>query len=240
LKPKTAIISGVGSGLGAALVRKFAQQGCQVALLARSANYIQTLATEQLQQKGVKALAIPTDITNPQQVANSFAEVKEKLGPVDILVNHAGNAAWGMFSDLTLEDFESSWRVCALGSFLCCKHAVPDMLKRGSGTILFTGATSSIRGRSGAIAFSSAKFAVRGLAWSLAKELGPKGIHVGHIIIDGIIDTPDVRSRFQLDEDEPLLDPKAIAETYWSLVQQDRSAWTFELDLRPHDEEFFV
>jgi len=236
---KTAIIAGVGSGLGASLARKFAQEGCQVGLLARSANYIQTLAQE-LQQKGATALAVPTDITNPEQVANSFAKVHEKLGKVDILINHAGNAVWKIFSELTLKDFERAWRVCASGSFLCCQHAVPDMLERGSGAILFTGATSSIRGRGGAIAFSSAKFAVRGLAWSLAKELGPKGIHVAHIIIDGVIDTPDVRRRFQPDEGEPLLDPDAIAGTYWGLVQQDRSAWTFELDLRPHDEEFFV
>ena len=166
--------------------------------------------------------------------------MREKLGPVDILVNHAGNAAWGHFSDLTPEDFEQSWRVCTLGAFLCSQQAVPDMLDRGSGTILFTGATSAIRGRAGAIAFSSAKFAVRGLAWALAREVGPKGIHVAHIIIDGVIDTPDVCARYELDEDEPLLDPDEIAETYWTLVQQKRSSWTFELDVRPHNEEFFT
>jgi len=236
---KTAVIAGVGPGLGESLVRKFAQEGCQVGLLARSANYIQTLAQE-LEQRGAIVLAVPTDITNSTQVTNSFAQVREKLGQVDILVNHAGNAAWKMFAELTPEDFEKSWQVCALGSFLCCQQAVPDMLEKGGGTILFTGATSSIRGRGGAIAFSSAKFAVRGLAWSLARELGPKGIHVAHIIIDGVIDTPDVRRRFQPDENEPLLNPDAIAKTYWRLAQQDKSAWTFELDLRPYDEEFFV
>ena len=233
----TAVIAGVGAGLGASLVKKFAGEGCQVGLLARSPDYIQTLATE-LQQRGVTAQAFPTDITNPEQVARSFAQVREKLGPVDILVNHAGNAAWGHFSDLTPEAFEQSWRVCALGAFLCSQQAVPDMLNRGSGTILFTGATSAIRGRAGAIAFSSAKFAVRGLAWALAREVGPKGIHVAHIIIDGVIDTPEVRARYELDEDEPLLDPDEIAETYWDLVRQKRSSWTFELDVRPHNEEF--
>lgn len=236
---KTAIIAGVGPGLGESLVRKFAQEGCQVGLLARSADYIQTLAQE-LEQKGLTVLAVPTDITNATQVANSFAQMRDKLGKVDILMNHAGNAAWKMFAELTPEAFEKSWRVCALGSFLCCQQAVPDMVEKGRGTILFTGATSSIRGRGGAIAFSSAKFAVRGLAWSLARELGPKGIHVAHIIIDGVIDTPDVRRRFQPDESEPLLNTDAIAETYWRLAQQEKSAWTFELDLRPYDEEFFV
>jgi NADP-dependent 3-hydroxy acid dehydrogenase YdfG len=236
---KTAVISGVGPGLGASLVRKFASEGCQVGLLARSSDEIQTLATE-LQASGTKALALPTDITDAQMVESSFNRIHEELGTVDILINHAGNAAWGEFSELTAEDFYRSWQVCAFGSFLCAQQVVPDMVEKGSGAILFTGATSAIRGRAGAIAFSSAKFAVRGLAWALAREMGPKGIHVAHIIIDGVIDTPSVRERYQLSEDEPLLLPDDIAEAYWSLVQQPKSAWAFELDLRPHDEEFFT
>lgn len=236
---KTAVIAGVGAGLGASLAKKFASEGCRVALLARSPVYIDTLAAE-LREAGTMSLALPTDITDPLQIADSFSAVRETLGPADILVNHAGNAAWGNFSELTPEAFENSWRVCALGAFLCSQEAVPDMLEQGGGTILFTGATSAIRGRAGAIAFSSAKFAVRGLAWALAREVGPKGIHVAHIIVDGIIDTPDVRARYQLEDDEPTLNPDEIADTYWSLVQQPRSAWTFELDVRPHNEEFFT
>ncbi len=236
---KTAVISGVGPGLGASLVKRFASEGYQVGLLARSSGYIQTLATE-LQVSGTKALALPTDITDSQIVEASFNTIREELGAVDVLINHAGNAAWGEFAELTAEAFHRSWQVCALGSFLCAQQVVPDMVERGSGAILFTGATSAIRGRAGAIAFSSAKFAVRGLAWALAREVGPKGIHVAHIIIDGIIDTPSVRERYQLSKDEPLLLPDDIAEAYWSLIQQPKSAWTFELDLRPHDEEFFT
>lgn len=236
---KTAVITGVGAGLGASLAKKFAREGCRVALLARSRNYIETLAAE-IRQAGADSLALPTDITDRDQIKSSFSAVRAGLGPIDILVNHAGNAAWGNFSELSPETFEHSWRVCAFGAFLCSQEAVPDMLNQGGGTILFTGATSAIRGRAGAIAFSSAKFAVRGLAWALAREVGPKGIHVAHVIVDGIIDTPDVRARYQLDEDEPTLDPDEIAETYWSLVQQPRSAWTFELDVRPHNEEFFT
>ena len=156
-----------------------------------------------------------------------------------VLVNHAGNAAWGNFSELKPVDFERSWRICALGSFLCCQQAVPDMVSSGNGTILFTVATSAIRGRAGALAFSSAKFAVRGLAWSLAREVGPKGIHVAHIIIDGILDTPTVRSDMSPDAEEPLLNTDAVADVYWSLVEQHKSTWTFELDLRPHNEDFF-
>lgn len=236
---KTAIISGVGPGLGASLARKFAKEGWAVGLLARSPDYIGRLADE-LNDHGAKALAISTDITQPDQVADSFEKIREQFGAVDVLVNHAGNATWKTFTELTPEEFEQSWRVCALGSFLCSRHALPDMLASGSGAILFTGATSAIRGRDSASAFSSAKFAVRGLAWSLAREVGPKGVHVAHVIIDGVINTPGVRSSLSDDADEPLLDPDAIAETYWNLALQDKSAWSFEVDLRPHNEEFFT
>ena len=236
---KTAIISGVGPGLGASLARKFAKEGWAVGLLARSSDYIESLAQE-LNEHGANALAISTDITQSNQVADCFAKIRKQLGSVDVLVNHAGNAVWKTFADLTPQEFEQSWRVCALGSFLCSQHAVPDMLARGSGTILFTGATSAIRGRGAASAFSSAKFAVRGLAWSLAREVGPKGIHVAHVIIDGVIDTPGVQSSLSDDADVPLLNPDAIAQTYWSLVLQEKSAWSFEVDLRPHNEEFFT
>ena len=236
---KTAVITGVGPGLGASLVRKFASEGYQVGLLARSPDYIQTLATE-LRASGTNALALPTDIGDSQMIETSFNTIHKELGGVDVLINHAGNAAWVEFAELTAEAFHRSWQVCAFGSFLCAQQVVPDMVEQRSGAILFTGATSAIRGRAGAIAFSSAKFAVRGLAWALAREMGPKGIHVAHIIIDGVIDTPRVRERYQLSEDEPLLLPDDIAEAYWSLVQQPKSAWAFELDLRPHNEEFFT
>ena len=235
---KTAVISGVGAGLGASLARKFAREGYQVALLARSADYLEALAAE-IQTTGATAKGFPTDIGDPQKVGDSFAQIREQFGKVDILVNHAGNAAWGNFSELKPVDFERSWRICAFGSFLCCQQAVPDMVSSGNGTILFTGATSAVRGRAGALAFSSAKFAVRGLAWSLAREVGPKGIHVAHIIIDGILDTPTVRSDMSPDAEEPLLNTDAVADVYWSLVEQHKSTWTFELDLRPHNEDFF-
>ena len=153
---KTAVITGVGPGLGASLVRKFASEGYQVGLLARSSGYIETLAAE-IEASGTQALPLPTDIGDAQTVENSFNTIREKLGGVDVLINHAGNAAWGEFAQLTADDFHRSWQVCAFGSFLCTQQVVPDMVERGSGAILFTGATSAIRGRAGAIAFSSAK-----------------------------------------------------------------------------------
>ena len=236
---KVAVIAGVGPGLGAAIARKFSNEGCNLALLSRSSAYILNLSNR-LEETGVSVIPIPTDITDAAQVAASFSHIRAELGTPDILVNHAGNAAWGNLSELTPEAFENSWRVCTLGAFLCVKQVVPGMLEKGSGAILFSGATSAVRGRAGAIAFSSAKFAMRGLASSLAREVGPQGIHVAHIIIDGVINTPNLRERYQLEPDEPLLEPDAIADTYWALVQQERSAWSFEVDVRPHNEEFFT
>ncbi len=236
---KIAVIAGVGPGLGAAIARKFADEGCNLALLSRSSAYSINLS-KRLEETGISTIPIPTDITDAGQVADSFAKIRQELGVPDILVNHADNAAWGNLPELTAEAFENSWRVCTLGAFLCVKQVVPGMIEKGEGTILFSGATSAVRGRSGAIAFSSAKFAMRGLASSLAREVGPQGIHVAHVIIDGIIDSPNLRERYKLSENEPLLKPDAIAETYWALVQQERSAWSFEVDVRPHNEEFFT
>lgn len=237
--PQTAVIAGVGPGLGAAIARKFANEGCNLALLSRSSPYIINLSNR-LETSDISVVPIPTDITEATQVEASFDQIREELGAPDILVNHAGNAAWGNLSELTPEAFENAWRVCTLGAFLCIKQVVPDMIEKGNGTILFSGATSAVRGRAGAIAFSSAKYAMRGLASSLAREVGPQGIHVAHVIIDGVINTPNLRERYQLEEGEPLLEPDAIADTYWALVQQERSAWSFEVDVRPHNEEFFT
>ena len=233
---RTAVVTGVGSGLGASLVRKLVDEDCQVGMFARSENYLNQLASE----LGENALPIPTDITKPDQVSKGFKHVREAFGPIDILINHAGNAAWAGLMGLQPSEFEQAWRVGPFASFLCCQEAVPDMLKQGGGAILFSGATSSIRGRGGALAFTSAKFGVRGLAESLARELWPKGIHIAHIIIDGGIASPSDTKSSPADPNEPLLDPDAMAQSYWNLITQDRSAWTLELDLRPHQEDFFV
>jgi NAD(P)-dependent dehydrogenase (short-subunit alcohol dehydrogenase family) len=206
-------------------------------MFARSGEYIEQLEKELGREN---ALAVPTDVSDPKQVADGFAAARRVFGPIDILIHHASRSAWKGLLELNPDDFESSWRVSAYGGYLCALEAVPDMLQNGGGTILFTGATSSVRGRGGALDFSSAKFAVRGLAQSLAQELWPKGIHVAHLIIDGVIDTPTVRERFAPASDEPLIDPAAMAESYWALVKQPKSAWTLELDLRPMKEAFFV
>ena len=228
----TVVIAGVGPGLGASIARKFATEGCDVGLLARSAEFIEEFADD-LDAPG-DALAVPTDITDPEQVATAFETVREAFGPVDVLVNHASGGAWKGVQELSVAEFDQALAVGARGGFLCSQAAVADMLDGDGGTVIFTGATSSVRGNDGALAFSAGKFAVRGMAESMARDLGPQGIHVAHVVIDGGIRPPDRKVR----SPEEYLDPDAIAESYWHLVEQDRSAWTLELDLRPHTEEF--
>jgi NAD(P)-dependent dehydrogenase (short-subunit alcohol dehydrogenase family) len=234
---KTAVVAGVGPGLGAALVRKFVAEGCRVGMLARSRDYLEELQDELGEEN---ALAVPADITRDGAVASAFAQVKDRFGPVDILVNHASLSNWKGLMQITPAEFERAWRVTVLGALHCSRVAATDMLtdNRG-GTILFSGATSSIRGRQGAIDFSSAKFGLRGLADSMARELWPLGVHVAHVLIDGIIDTARVQEQMNPDPDEPMLKPNDIAAVYWSLVEQQRSAWSFELEVRPHTEEFY-
>jgi len=231
---RTAVIAGVGPGLGESIARKFVDEGCHVGLFARSGDYLDDLAAD----LGDDALAVPTDITDPEAVDAGFEAVREAFGPVDILVNHASGGSWKGLRDISREEFEQAWRVSSYGALCCSQAAVDDMLAGDGGTIIFTGATSAVRGRGGAVGFSAAKFANRGLAESMARELGPEGIHVAHVVLDGQILTP-AAERQQPDRDaEEFLDPDAIAETYWHLVEQDRSAWTLEVDLRPHVEEF--
>jgi NAD(P)-dependent dehydrogenase (short-subunit alcohol dehydrogenase family) len=232
--PQTAVIAGVGPGLGESIARRFVDEGCRVGLFARSAEYLDDLAAD----LGDDALAAPTDVTDPREVEAGFRAVREAFGPVDVLVNHASGGAWKGLREITPAEFERAWRVSVHGALLCSKEAVADMLAADGGTVVFTGATSAVRGRGGALGFSAAKFAARGMAESMARELGPEGIHVAHVVIDGQIDTPQAREAHPDRDPATLLDPDAIADSYWHLVTQDRSSWTLELDVRPHVEDF--
>jgi NAD(P)-dependent dehydrogenase (short-subunit alcohol dehydrogenase family) len=228
----TVVVAGVGPGLGESLARRFVKEGCRVALLARTASYVEGLADD----FGDGVVAVPTDLTAPDDVAAAFETIRTELGPVDVLVNHASGGSWKGVREVSLDEFEHAWQVGARAGLQCSQEALDDMLGEGGtgGTIIFTGATSSVRGRGGAAAFSSAKFAVRGLAESMAREFGPQGVHVAHVVIDGGILPPGQ----EVERPEEYLDPDAIADSYWHLVEQDRSAWTLELDLRPHVEAF--
>ncbi|MFC7070197.1 SDR family NAD(P)-dependent oxidoreductase [Halobaculum lipolyticum] len=229
-----AVVAGVGPGLGESVARRFAAEGCDVGLLARSADYLGDLAAD----LPTAAVAAPANLADPEDITAAFERVREELGPVDVLVNNASAASWTGLRDTTLDSFDRAYEVGPRADFLCAQAAVDDMLdpERGApgGTVIVTGATTSVRGREGAVGFSMAKFGSRGLAESMARELGPEGVHVAHVVIDGGILGPDVET----DTPEEYLDPDAVADSYWHLVEQGRSAWTLELDLRPHVESF--
>ena len=231
---ETTVIAGVGPGLGESIARTFADRGCQIGLLARSEGYLDALADD----LPTPAVGVPTDVADEADVERAFAAVRDELGPVEVLINHASAGAWRGLESISVDEFDRALAVGPRGGLLCSKHAVEDMLAGDGGTVVFTGATSAVRGRGGAIGFSAAKFAVRGMAESMARELGPRGIHVAHVVIDGQIRGPAHREEHPGRGEETFLDPDAIAETYWHLVEQDRSAWTLELDVRPHVEEF--
>jgi len=236
---QTAVIAGVGPGLGASIARTFAEEGCNVALFARSADYIEELA-EDLPNPG-DGLAVQTDLSDVAAIESGFETVRDTFGSVDILVNHASAAAWKGLTDISLEEFETAWAVNGRGAFVCSREAVDDMLDSGGGTIIFTGATSAVRSLGGTIGFTAAKFAARGMAMDIAQEFGPEGIHVAHVILDGQIDTPDLRARDPERDAETVLNPDSIAETYWHLVEQDDpSTQPFEVHITngPQNTEF--
>jgi NAD(P)-dependent dehydrogenase (short-subunit alcohol dehydrogenase family) len=233
---RTAVVAGVGPGLGASLARKFAAEGCQVALFARSEAYITDLA-EDLPGPG---LAVPTDLTDVDQIREGFAEVREAFGPVDVLVNHASAANWTGLLETSVAEFETAWAVNGRGAFVCSQEAVEDMRASGGGTIIFTGATSAVRSTGGTIGFTAAKFAARGMAMDIAQEFGSEGVQVSHVVIDGQIDTPQVRELSPDRDSETLLDPEELAETYWHLVEQETDTMSFEVHVTngPQTTEF--
>jgi len=236
---RTAVIAGVGPGLGESLARRFAGEGCRVALFARSRDYIEALADD-LPEPG-DGLAVQTDLADVDQIRDGFDAVREAFGPVDVLVNHASAAAWKGLMDIGEEAFEEAWAVNGRGAFVCSQEAVGDMLETGGGTVIFTGATSAVRSRGGAIGFTSAKFAARGMAMDMAQEFGSDGVHVAHVVVDGQIDTPSARERSPDRDVETFLDPDELADTYWHLVEQDdASTQPFEVHVTngPGNSEF--
>ncbi|MFQ3295553.1 MAG: NADP-dependent 3-hydroxy acid dehydrogenase YdfG [Halobacteriales archaeon] len=221
---QVAVIAGVGPGLGESIARKFANEGLTVALLARTGSFVENLADDLPTQ----AVGVQTDLADAGDIDAAFVAIQEELGPVDVLVNHASSAAWSGIRHGTAETFERAWRVTARGAYACSAAVVDGMVERGAGTIVFTGATSGVRGRDGAAGFASAKFAVRGLAQSMAQELGPDGVQVSHVVIDGQIRPPSGTESTDRDP-ETFLDPDDLAEVYWNLVEQEASTMTVEV-----------
>jgi NAD(P)-dependent dehydrogenase (short-subunit alcohol dehydrogenase family) len=231
---KVAVVIGVGPGLGASVARRFAE-GYAVALVARRADYLNQVAAE-IQKQAHEAIAVPADAGSIAEVAKAFKTIRERLGDPEVVVYNAAAGPFGGLADVTPEQFENSLRINALGAFLAAKESVPAMIARGRGVLLFTGATAGVKAGARSVAFGPGNFAKRGLAQSLARDLGPKGIHVAWINVDGSIDIPGRKVPGKIEED--MLSPEAIAESYWHLAHQDKSAWTLELDLRPFKEKF--
>jgi NADP-dependent 3-hydroxy acid dehydrogenase YdfG len=239
---ESAIILGAGAsdGVGGALARRFANNGLHAILAARSLEKIETLATE-IRDAGGSAEAVQVDVTSETDQDTLFTLAAER-GPIAAVLYNAGNNAIIPFEQLDADTLLSFWRVGCLGAFLTAKRAIPLLKEQGRGSLFFTGASASMRGKPNFAHFASMKAGLRMLAQSLAREFGPQGIHVAHFIIDGVIDGEIVRSRFgeyleQLGEDGGL-SPDAIAEAYWYVHTQHRSAWTHELDLRPFKENW--
>jgi NAD(P)-dependent dehydrogenase (short-subunit alcohol dehydrogenase family) len=225
---EVAVIAGVGPGLGRALAERFAGGGSAVAMLARDKQRLESLAAAD-----ARLHAYPCDATDPAAVTATFARIEAELGPPACAVFNAGAFRRDAITELDPAELERCWRVGCLAGFLVGQAAARSMLKQRRGTILFTGATASLRGGTGFAALAMPKFGLRAIAQSMARELGPQGIHVAHVIIDGQIRSPRYEPMLADRGPDSLLEPAAIAETYWQLHRQPRSAWTFELELRP-------
>jgi NAD(P)-dependent dehydrogenase (short-subunit alcohol dehydrogenase family) len=226
-----AIIVGAGSGLSASLARKCAAEGVKVFLAARDTQKLEGLANE------TGATAIACDATKLEDVEKLFAATDAAGGSLDLVVYNASGRARGPIVDLDPAAVEQAIKVTAFGGFLVAQQAARRMVEQGHGTILLTGASAAVKGYPNSSSFAMGKFALRGLAQSLARELQPKNIHVGHIVIDGgIAKQGDPRANER--GPDGLLDPDAIAETYLSLHRQPRSAWAWEIELRPWIEKF--
>jgi NAD(P)-dependent dehydrogenase (short-subunit alcohol dehydrogenase family) len=231
-----AVVTGVGPGLGAALLRRFAATYA-VAILARKAEYLKALADE-VRRSGATVLDLACDVSDGAQITGAFRAIRSELGEPEVLLYNAGSGKFGNITDVTPAQYEADWRVNAFGAFVAAKEVAPAMIARGRGAILFTGATAGVKAGPKSVSFGPAKFAMRGLAQSLARDLGPKGIHVAWINVDGSIDIPGARGLKPALQDGDFLKPEAIAETYWHLAHQDPSAWTMELEVRPFKEKF--
>lgn len=233
---KAAIVTGVGPGLGAALCRNLAAAGYAVAGVARG-NQVEEGLRAEISADGGTYRHICADVADPASLSTAIAHVEQEQGAASVFIHNASQLVIAPFAELTPERFTQAWQVACLGAMVGAQAVIPGMLSQGGGTIIFTGATASVRGGARFAAFASAKFALRALAQSLAREFGPHGIHVAHVLLDGLIWSERTRQRSNPAQ-EKCMAPDAIAQQYLNLIAQDRSTWTHELDLRPFGESF--
>jgi NAD(P)-dependent dehydrogenase (short-subunit alcohol dehydrogenase family) len=228
-----AVVTGVGPGTGSAIVRRFVDGGFRVIALARSADRIGALAEELFDTH-----AMPCDVSDRGQVASVLADVRKLYGVPSVLVHNAVGGGWGSFLEIDPEMLAKNFQVNVMGLLYLARELAPAMIEAGEGAILVTGNTSSIRGRANFAGFAPTKAAQRILAESIARDLGPRGIHVAYVLIDAVIDVPKMRQRMPEAKDEFFIKPSAIAEELWHLYRQDRSAWSFLTELRPFGEKW--
>ena len=225
------VITGVGPATGSALVKRFAAGGYRVAMLARDAERLADIA------KAVPdAHAFPCDVSDAANVDEAITAVEQKLGAPEVLVHNAVGGAFGSFLEIDPQVLNRNFQVNAMGLLYLARRMVPAMLKKGKGAIVVTGNTSALRGRANFAGFAPTKAAQRILAEAMARELGPKGVHVAYIVIDAVIDVPWTRERYKDKPDEFFIKPAAIAEEAWHLTRQTRSGWSFNVELRPYGE----
>jgi NAD(P)-dependent dehydrogenase (short-subunit alcohol dehydrogenase family) len=236
-----AVVVGAGDGLGSAVARRFARGGYAACLVRRRGDKL-AAAVKEIEAAGGVAHGFGVDARREDEVVALFERIERELGPIEVAVHNIGANVNFSILEMDARKYTKVWEMACLSGFLVGREAARRMVPRGRGTILFTGATASVRGGSRFAAFAGAKFALRALAQSMARELGPQGVHVAHVVIDGPIDMHWIRENFpDVVKSRPadgLLAPDAIAENYWSLHAQERSAWTQELDLRPWAEKF--
>jgi NAD(P)-dependent dehydrogenase (short-subunit alcohol dehydrogenase family) len=233
---KVALVIGAGDATGGAIARRFAREGFTACVTRRTADKLAPLVAR-IESEGGTARAFASDARQEEQMAGLVDTIERDVGPIEVAVFNIGGNVRFPIRETTARVYRKVWEMCAFAGFLMGREAARVMVPRGRGTILFTGATASVRGGAGFAAFAGGKHALRALAQSMARELGPQGIHVAHVVIDGAIDTAFIRENFPeraaLKDRDGILNPEAIAENYWQLHIQPRSAWTHELDLRP-------
>jgi NAD(P)-dependent dehydrogenase (short-subunit alcohol dehydrogenase family) len=235
------LVVGAGDALGGAIARRFARERFHTCVARRTEDKLAPLIAA-IEAEGGSASAFGCDARREEQVIGLFDRIEQEHGPIEVMVHNIGGNVRSSILDMTAEKFFKTWEMACMAGFLTGREAARRMVPRERGTILFTGATASMRGGANFAGFSAGKAGLRMVAQSIARELGPKGIHVGHIVVDGGIDTAFIREnfpeRYALKEHDGILNPDHIAELYWTMHKQPRDAWTFEMDVRPWIEKW--
>jgi NAD(P)-dependent dehydrogenase (short-subunit alcohol dehydrogenase family) len=238
---KVALVIGAGDSTGGAIARRFAKEGYIACVTRRSADKLQPLL-DRITADGGTAYGYASDARKEDEVIALIAQIEAERGPIEVFVFNIGANVPSSILDETARKYFKIWEMASLSGFLNAREVAKRMVTRGRGTMLFTGATASLRGSANFASFAGAKHALRALAQSMARELGPKNIHVAHVVVDGAIDTDFIRTnfpeRYALKDQDGILNPDHIAENYWYLHSQPRDAWTFEMDLRPYMERW--